>query len=125
MHEIHDEHSTGDGAASPLARLSETEQAALAGAIMRRQIALSIRIFLVFAVLLFGLPLFNYLLPQVANGRIGGFTLTWLFLGVLFYPLTWALSAYFIKESDRIEHDLAREHSGLAGAGGAAKGGDR
>ena len=89
---------------------------------MRRQMALSVRVFLVFAVLLFGLPLFNWLLPQVANGRVGGFTLTWLFLGVLFYPLTWALSAYFIKESDRIEHALAVEHR--KGGSGGGRGGD-
>lgn len=81
---------------------------------MRKQLALSIRVGLVFFVLIFGLPLFNWLAPQAANGRIGGFTFTWLFLGVLFYPLTWLLSGYFIRESDRLELEIAAEHSGSA-----------
>jgi hypothetical protein len=123
MEELPDTNAPEPRASTRLERYSEAEQATLAAAIMRRQIALSIRIFLVFAVLLFGLPLFNWLLPQVASGRLGGFTLTWLFLGVLFYPLTWALSAYFIRESDRIEHELAQEYGteNAAVAGGSVR----
>jgi uncharacterized membrane protein (DUF485 family) len=95
-------------------RLTLDQQARLAQAVMRKQLALSIRVGLVFFVLIFGLPLFNWLAPQAANGRIGGFTFTWLFLGVLFYPLTWLLSGYFIRESDRLELEIAAEHSGSA-----------
>lgn len=57
--------------------------------------------------ILFGLPLFNYLLPEIANMRVFGFTLTWLVLGVLFYPLTWVLSWWFIRESEKIESEIA------------------
>lgn len=94
--------------------LTIEQQARLAQAVMRKQLALSIRVGMVFFVLIFGLPLFNWLAPQAANGRVGGFTFTWLFLGVLFYPLTWLLSGYFIRESDRLEAEIAAEHAGEA-----------
>ncbi len=92
--------------------LNSDQQGRLAQAVMRKQLALSIRVGLVFFVLIFGLPLFNWLAPQAANGRIGGFTFTWLFLAVLFYPFTWLLSGYFIRESDRLEVEITAEHSG-------------
>lgn len=94
--------------------LTIEQQARLAQAVMQKQLALSIRVGMVFFVLIFGLPLFNWLAPQAANGRVGGFTFTWLFLGVLFYPLTWLLSGYFIRESDRLEAEIAVEYSGSA-----------
>lgn len=70
---------------------------------MRRQAGLSLRVAAVFVVLLLGIPLVNAFLPDLANTNVGGFTLTWLFLGVLFYPITVGLSFYFVKQSDRIE----------------------
>ena len=93
-------------------RASEEAEARLAGAMMRKQLALGVRVAAVFLLLLLGLPLFNAVLPNLANAQAGGFTLTWLLLGVLFYPLTWLLSAYFIRESDRIEAEIVAEHKG-------------
>ncbi len=86
-----------------LHRLSAADHSRLAHLVMRRQAALSLRVAAVFVVLVFGLPLVNYLLPSLANTPVMGFTATWLFLGVLFFPITWLLSAYFIKQSDKIE----------------------
>lgn len=83
--------------------------ARLAQTVMRRQLVLSLRVAAVFLLLLLGLPLLNWLAPGVMGARIGGFTVTWLFLGALFYPLTWALSGYFIRHSDRIEAQLTQE----------------
>ena len=85
--------------------LTPEEHARLAHRVMKRQAALSLRVAAVFIVLLFGLPLVNAFLPDLANTNIGGFTATWLFLGVLFYPITVALSFYFVRHSDRIEAD--------------------
>lgn len=85
-------------------------QAALIRTVMGRQAALSLRVAAVFLVLIFGLPVFNWLMPEVAGARVGGFTFTWLFLGVLFYPLTWLLSGYFVRESDNIEAKLVEEY---------------
>ncbi len=99
----------------PVSPDNSTAQAALIRAVMGRQAALSLRVASVFLVLIFGLPLVNWLLPELAATRVGGFTLTWLFLGVLFYPLTWVLSGYFIRASDRIEADLVAEYTKVKG----------
>lgn len=87
--------------------LTTEEHARLAHAVMRRQAALSLRVAAVFVLLVFGLPLVNYYLPDLANTPVFGFTASWLFLGVLFFPITWLLSAYFIRQSDRIERECA------------------
>lgn len=83
---------------------------ALTADVMRRQASLSLRVTAVFAVILLGLPLINHFLPELANAQVGGFTLSWLILAVLFYPLTWLLSGYFIRESDRIEADITETY---------------
>lgn len=92
---------------SQLHQLSETEHAQLAHIVMRRQASLSLRVAVVFIILVFGLPLVNLYLPNLANIQIMGFTATWLFLGVLFFPITWLLSSYFIRQSDQIERECA------------------
>jgi uncharacterized membrane protein (DUF485 family) len=74
---------------------------------MRRQAALSLRVAAIFILLVFGIPLVNTFAPELANTPVLGFTATWLFLGVLFFPITWLLSAYFIKQSDRIEEECS------------------
>lgn len=76
---------------------------------MRQQAALGLRVASVFATLLIGLPLVNQFLPEVAATKIGGFTLTWFILGIGFYPITWALSFYFVRESDRLEERATLE----------------
>src|SRR5258708_21726101 len=85
----------------------EESHARLAHEVMRKQAALSIRIAAIFSVIPFGLPLVNLFLPKVADTPVLGFTATWLFLGVLFYPLTWLLSWIFINQSDRIEAECS------------------
>ena len=92
-----------------LAAMSVEEQARLAQRVMRRQGALSLRVAAVFVVLLLGLPLVNALAPQVVSATILGFPATWLFLGVLFYPITVLLSVYFVRHSDRIEAETTAE----------------
>ena len=99
-----------------LSPADDQQQAVLVRTIMGKQAALSLRVAAVFLVLIFGLPLVNWLLPGIAQMRVGGFTLTWLFLGVLFYPLTWALSGYFVRESDRLEAEIVAENTVPGGA---------
>ncbi|RYG34524.1 DUF485 domain-containing protein [bacterium] len=77
--------------------------------IMRRQAALSLKIAAVFVLILLGLPLLNLYAPSLMATRVGGFSLTWLLLAVLFYPVTWALSFWFVRDSDKIEADIVRE----------------
>lgn len=91
------------------------EQRRLAQAVMRRQLSLSLKVAAVFVVILLGLPLVNYFMPSLANAPIGGYTLTWLFLAVLFYPVTWLLSYVFIRRSNDIEAEIAAKlHRALA-----------
>jgi uncharacterized membrane protein (DUF485 family) len=73
--------------------------------LMRRQLQLSIACAATFVVVLLGLPLANYFLPELMATRIGGFTLTWLILGVLFFPFVWAIAYYFIKRSIALEEE--------------------
>jgi uncharacterized membrane protein (DUF485 family) len=77
--------------------------------VMRRQLRLSLAVATVFVVVLAGLPLLNYFRPFEMAQRIGGFPLGWLILALLFYPLTWLLSAYFVRASDRLETELVQE----------------
>lgn len=99
--------------------LSPDDHARLARHVMHRQAALSLRVASVFIVLVFGLPLVNTYLPDLANTPVLGFSATWLFLGVLFFPITWLLSAYFIRASDQIEAECAdwRKELGMVSPG--------
>ncbi len=73
--------------------------------LMRRQLVLSITSASAFLVVLFGLPIANYLAPEIMATRVAGFTLSWLLLGVLFFPAVWAISYLFIRRSISLEDD--------------------
>ena len=77
--------------------------AGLAQRVMKQQAALSLRVAAVFIIAILILPLFNFFQPKLAATQVFGFSLSWLFLGIGFFPITWILSAYFVRESDRIE----------------------
>ena len=71
--------------------------------LMRRQLTLSILCASAFLLALVGLPLLNYLAPDQMARRVGGFTLSWLVLGVLFFPFVWIISFLFIRRSIALE----------------------
>jgi len=71
--------------------------------LMKRQLRLSISCAAAFILLLVGLPLANYLAPQFMGQRVAGFTLSWLVLGVLFFPYVWIISKIFINRSMALE----------------------
>lgn len=71
--------------------------------LMARQLKLSIACAATFLIALLGLPLLNYFFPEFMATRIAGFTLTWLLLGVLFFPFVWVISYVFIKRSIALE----------------------
>lgn len=76
--------------------------------LMRRQLKLSIVCAGAFLAALLGLPLANYFLPEVMAMRVFGFTLTWLILGVLFFPLVWGIAWAFIRRSIALEeHEIS------------------
>lgn len=73
--------------------------------LMRRQLSLSIACAGMFLIALLGMPLLNYFAPTLMATRVAGFTLSWLILGVLFFPFVWIISFAFIKRSIALEKD--------------------
>jgi uncharacterized membrane protein (DUF485 family) len=69
-----------------------------------KQLRLSILCAAVFLLMLVGLPLANFFLPELMSMRIGGFTLSWLLLGVGFFPAVWLIAWVFIRRSIRLEN---------------------
>ncbi|MEY4941788.1 MAG: hypothetical protein RIQ93_3523, partial [Verrucomicrobiota bacterium] len=73
--------------------------------LMRRQLALSIACAAAFLAVLIAMPLLNYFAPAFMASRVGGFTLSWLILGVLFFPFVWILAWIFIRRSIALEEE--------------------
>ena len=71
--------------------------------LMKHQLKLSISCAAAFLLLLFGMPLLNYLAPELMARRVGGFTVSWLVLGVLFFPYVWIIARIFITRSMALE----------------------
>ena len=78
-------------------------------ALMRRQLSLSIACAATFLVALLGMPLLNYFAPDLMARRVAGFTLSWLILGVLFFPFVWIISYVFIQRSLRLEDQEVKD----------------
>ena len=77
--------------------------------LMKRQLRLSVACAGTFVVVLLGMPLANYFLPELMATRLGGFTLSWLILGILFFPFVWVISWVFIRKSTALEQSEIRE----------------
>lgn len=78
------------------------------GGLMKRQLRLSVSCASAFLLLLFGLPLLNYLSPAFMATRVGGFPLSWLLLGILFFPYVWVIAKWFISRSIALENAEVR-----------------
>lgn len=72
---------------------------------MARQLRLSILCALAFLIVLLGLPLANYFLPDLMATRLFGFTLSWFILGIAFFPFVWIISFCFIRRSLALEDE--------------------
>lgn len=90
--------------------------------LMRRQLQLSVACAATFLVALLGLPLLNYFLPDLMATRVAGFTLTWLILGVLFFPFVWVIAYAFIRRSIALEDAEVKEAKGATGTDGGKVG---
>jgi uncharacterized membrane protein (DUF485 family) len=83
----------------------------------RRQLGLSIGCALAFLVVLLAMPAVNYLAPEWMGRDVAGFTLSWLILGVLFFPFVWVVAWVFIRRSIRLEEsEVARARQGTGAA---------
>lgn len=71
--------------------------------LMRRQLRLSVGCAAAFLLVLVGLPLANYMAPDFMGQPVGGFTLTWLLLGVVVFPFVWIIARVFITRSMALE----------------------
>lgn len=92
----------------------------LAGLLMRRQAALSMRAAIVFLVVILGVPFVNHYARDLGQSPVFGFPFSWFLLGLLFYPITWLLSTYFVKASEKLEADdaaMVRSERHLEGKG--------
>lgn len=72
--------------------------------LMKRQLKLSISCAAAFLLILFAIPLLNYWFPDLMAMRVAGFTLSWLLLGVLFFPYVWIIAKIFINRSIALEN---------------------
>jgi len=85
--------------------------------LMRRQLRLSVFCAAAFLLVLLGLPLVNYFWPELMAMRVFGFTLTWLILGIGFFPAVWLIAWIFIRRSIALEEaevsELRRDNKDL------------
>jgi uncharacterized membrane protein (DUF485 family) len=84
-------------------------------ALMRKQLRLSIVCAAAFLIGLLGLPMANYFAPDLMAERIGGFTITWLILGVGFFPVVWLIAWLFIRRSMALEEAEVAEAGKMRG----------
>ena len=91
------------GMESPISAKTDIHSEEFLRSLMRKQLRLSVTCAATFLVALLGLPLLNYFFPELMATRVFGFTLTWFLLGVLFFPLVWIISWFFIRKSIALE----------------------
>jgi len=77
--------------------------------LMRKQLRLSILCAASFLLVLLGLPLANYFWPELMATRIAGFTLTWLLLGIGFFPAVWVIAWVFVRRSTAMEREVEED----------------
>ena len=99
-------------APAPTPTITEIHSEEFLARLKRRQLRLSVACAGTFLVALLALPLLNYFLPDAMATRVGGFTLTWLILGVLFFPFVWVIAWVFIRRSIALENsEVAEVHA--------------
>jgi uncharacterized membrane protein (DUF485 family) len=96
----------------PSATSPEIHSDAFLRLLMRRQFRLSLVCAGAFMAGLFGLPLANYWWPELMAQRVWGFTLSWLILGIGFFPAVWVIAWVFIRRSIALEEEIQAARSG-------------
>ncbi|PZM96604.1 MAG: hypothetical protein DIU79_04675 [Actinobacteria bacterium] len=80
---------------------------ALVRGLVRAQLALAVRLSVVVAIGLGGLPLLFAVAPPVGTAKVFGINLPWLLLGVAAYPFLVGIGWIFVKLAERNEQDFA------------------
>ena len=71
--------------------------------LLRTQLRLGLTVLLVLAVLVGGLPLAFWLLPEVTSARVLGMPLAWGLLGFVVYPVLVLLGWWYVRAAERNE----------------------
>ena len=79
---------------------------ALLRGLIRAQLSLALRLAVVVAVGLGGLPLLFAVAPAVAHATVAGIALPWLLLGVAAFPALLAAGWAYVRMSERNERDF-------------------
>jgi hypothetical protein len=79
---------------------------ALVRGLVRAQLAVALRLALVVAIGLGGLPLLFVVAPSVAQVKVVGVALPWLLLGVAAYPFLIAAGWAYVRLAERNEQDF-------------------
>lgn len=82
--------------------------------LMRAQLRLAASVGLVALVGIAGFPLLLMLVPAARTLTIGGIPFPWLVLGLLVYPVVWALARHYDRQAARIEAEFITEVEGGA-----------
>lgn len=77
------------------------------GALMRRQLGLSLRVAAILAAALAVQPLLAWAWPTYGDLRVFSLPLPWLVLGVGCYPLLVALGLYYVRKAETIDDEFA------------------
>ena len=79
---------------------------ALVRGLVRAQLALALRLWLVVATGLGGLPLLFAVAPEVGAVKVAGIGLPWLLLGVLSFPFLFGVGWAYVRWAERNEQDF-------------------
>ena len=98
----------GAGADATRAELVEQTQVgeALIRGLVRAQLALALRLSLVVAIGLGGLPLLFAVAPEVSRASVFGVALPWLLLGVAAFPFLVLVGWAYVRLAERNEQDF-------------------
>jgi putative solute:sodium symporter small subunit len=96
----------------PAAELRELEEQTpvgeiFLGALMRRQLVLSLRVAVTLVVALGAQPLIAWFWPPYGALHVFGIPLPWLVLGVGSYPLMIALGLFYVRHAETIDDEFA------------------
>ncbi len=77
------------------------------GALLRRQLSLSLRVAATLVAALGAQPLVAWLWPGYGQLQVFGIPLPWLVLGVGSYPLLIALGLYYVRHAETIDDEFS------------------
>lgn len=94
-----------DRTRAELAQQTQVGEALVRG-LVRAQLALALRMSLVVAIGLGGLPLLFAIAPTVGTAKLFGVNLPWLLLGVAAFPFLFAVGWAYVHLAERNEQDF-------------------